>query len=55
MRIHFGAGFRVYFSRIGDVVYVLLCGGSKRGQQRDIARAKEIAKLLQKERGIKHE
>jgi len=29
MRIHFGPGYRVYFTRVGDVVYVLLCGGTK--------------------------
>ncbi len=46
MRIHFGPGYRVYFTRTGKVVYVLLCGGSKRGQQRDIARAKELARTL---------
>lgn len=49
MRIHFGPGYRVYFSRAGDVVYVLLCGGSKRTQKRDIARAKEMAVLLKEE------
>ena len=31
MRIHFGPGYRVYFARSGEVVYVLLCGGTKRG------------------------
>jgi len=46
MRIHFGPGYRVYFTRIGHVVYLLLCGGTKRGQKRDIAKAKELAKLL---------
>ena len=46
MRIHFGPGYRVYFTRTGKVDYVLLCGGSKRGQQRDIARAKELARAL---------
>ena len=46
MRIHFGPGYRVYFTRTGKVVYVLLCGESKRGQQRDIARAKELARTL---------
>ena len=46
MRIHFGPGYRVYFTRIGDVVYMLLCGGTKRGQQQDIARARELAQLL---------
>jgi len=47
MRIHFGPGYRVYFTRDGDVVYVLLCGGTKRGQQRDISKARELARLLQ--------
>ena len=46
MRIRFGPGYRVYFTRTGDVVFVLLCGGTKRGQQRDIAKAKELACLL---------
>ncbi len=46
MRIRFGPGYRVYFTRVGDVVYVLLCGGTKRKQQRDIDKAKELAKLL---------
>lgn len=55
MRIHFGPGYRVYFTHIGDVVYVLLCGGTKRGQKRDIARAKEIAKLLKRKGGMKYE
>ncbi len=46
MRIHFGTGYRVYFTRIGDLVYVLLCGGTKRRQQRDVAKAQEMAKLI---------
>ncbi|MCP4046309.1 MAG: type II toxin-antitoxin system RelE/ParE family toxin [Gammaproteobacteria bacterium] len=46
MRIHFGPGFRVYFMRIGDLVYLLLCGGTKRGQSRDITKAKQLAQLL---------
>jgi len=46
MRIHFGPGYRVYFARSGNVVYVLLCGGTKRTQNRDIAKAKELAQLL---------
>ena len=49
MRIHSGPGYRVYFSRTGDVVYVLLCGGTKRGQQRDIAKAQEMARQLEEE------
>ena len=46
MRIHFGPGYRVYFMRIGDVIYLLLCGGTKRGQSSDIAKAKELARLF---------
>ncbi len=46
MRIHFGSGYRIYFARSGEVMYVLLCGGTKRGQNRDIIKAKELARLL---------
>jgi putative addiction module killer protein len=43
MRIDYGPGYRVYFVRRGDTVAVLLCGGDKRSQDRDIARALELA------------
>lgn len=43
MRIDYGPGYRVYFVRRGDTVIVLLCGGDKRHQDRDIARALELA------------
>ena len=46
MRIHVGAGYRVYFTRRGSVVYLLLNGGTKSSQQRDIKRAKQMQKLL---------
>ena len=46
MRIHFGPGYRLYFCREDDLVYVLLCGGTKRGQRRDIVRARAMAKNL---------
>jgi putative addiction module killer protein len=46
MRIHHGPGFRVYFVRHGAAVYVLLCGGDKSSQRRDIARAKRMAREL---------
>ena len=39
LRIDVGPGYRVYFGREGTVVIVLLCGGDKRTQQRDIERA----------------
>ena len=43
LRIAFGPGYRVYFCRRGGVVYILLCGGTKRTQDRDIKRAKKMA------------
>ncbi len=39
-RIPFGPGYRVYFGRDGDKLVILLCGGVKKRQQADIARAK---------------
>jgi len=44
LRIHFGPGYRAYFVRRGAEVVVLLCGGDKDTQARDIKRAKELAK-----------
>lgn len=44
MRIHCGPGYRVYYSRLGDVVYLLLCGGDKATQRRDIKQAKALHK-----------
>ena len=41
LRIDWGAGYRVYFARIGQVIVLLLCGGDKRTQQKDIKHAKE--------------
>ncbi len=46
MRVHFGPGYRVYFCRTDDVNFVLLCGGSKRGQRRDIIKAQAMARRL---------
>lgn len=43
MRIDHGPGYRVYFTRRGDEIALLLCGGEKKTQAADIARAKEIA------------
>ena len=41
LRIHFGPGYRVYFGREGDALVILLCGGDKGSQERDIERAQE--------------
>ena len=41
LRIHYGPGYRVYFGELEDVIVILLCGGTKRSQSRDIKRAKE--------------
>ncbi|WP_116811921.1 type II toxin-antitoxin system RelE/ParE family toxin [Steroidobacter cummioxidans] len=43
MRIDYGPGYRVYFTRHDEFVILLLCGGDKRTQQADIERAIEIA------------
>ena len=43
LRIPHGPGYRVYFLRRGDEVVLLLCGGDKSSQRRDIVRAKRLA------------
>ena len=43
MRIDYGPGYRVYFKRHGAMLAILLCGGDKSTQARDIATAKAIA------------
>jgi putative addiction module killer protein len=49
MRIHFGPGYRVYYTRRGEVIYLLLLGGDKRSQKRDIKHSIEMARALNKE------
>ena len=44
LRIHYGPGYRVYFQKRGAVLVVLLCGGDKGSQARDIKAAKLLAK-----------
>lgn len=46
MKIHVGAGYRVYYTRTGQTVYFLLAGGDKSTQKKDIARAKKMAREL---------
>jgi len=43
MRIHHGPGYRVYFQKQGDTIIVLLCGGDKSTQAKDIKTAKRLA------------
>jgi putative addiction module killer protein len=47
MRIHFGPGYRVYFTQRGRVLILLLVGGDKSSQNRDISKAKALAALLE--------
>lgn len=44
LRIDYGPGYRLYFIRRGQELVILLCGGDKRTQDRDIETAKRIAK-----------
>ena len=44
LRIDYGPGYRVYFTRIGDVVLLLLCGGDKSSQASDIETAKRMVR-----------
>lgn len=46
MRIDYGPGYRVYFVRRGSSIIVLLCGGDKRRQDRDITQAIALAREL---------
>jgi putative addiction module killer protein len=41
-KIDFGPGFRIYFGQDGNTLVILLCGGTKKTQQRDIDRAKDF-------------
>ena len=40
LRIHFGAGYRIYFGQVGNTIVLLPCGGDKSSQTRDIELAK---------------
>jgi putative addiction module killer protein len=48
MRIHYGPGYRVYFMRKGEVVYLLLSGGDKSSQNRDIRNALEMSRTIRR-------
>ncbi len=42
MRIHYGPGYRIYYTKENEVVVLLLAGGDKLTQQKDIEKAKEL-------------
>lgn len=47
MKIDHGPGYRVYYTHVGDVVVILLCGGDKSTQRADIEHAIRISKQLE--------
>ena len=53
MRVDVGPGYRIYYGRREERTYLLLAGGDKSTQDRDIKRAKEMVGILKKE--TKHE
>ena len=46
MRISHGPGYRLYFTRSGETIVILLCGGDKSSQARNIAIARQLAKEI---------
>lgn len=46
MRIDYNSGYRVYYKKTGKTIVVILAGGDKRTQKRDIKQAHELAKNL---------
>ena len=47
MRIHYGPGYRVYYKRVGKKIVVLLAGGDKKSQSKDIRKALFLARNLE--------
>jgi len=45
-RIHYGPGYRLYFTMRDLVVVILLCGGEKKSQRRDLTKAKKLVSQL---------
>jgi putative addiction module killer protein len=49
MRIHSGKGYRVYYIALENMIIVLLCGGDKSSQKKDIEWAREMAAEARRE------
>jgi len=50
LRIHLGPGYRLYFGKVKDTLVIILCGGDKGDQTRDIEKAKEYWQLYNESR-----
>ena len=46
IKVDIGKGYRIYYTKKGDTVVILLCGGDKKSQQRDITKAQQMVKTL---------
>ncbi len=42
LKVHYGPGYRIYFSQLDNIIIILLCGGIKKSQSQDIKKAKEF-------------
>lgn len=49
LRVHYGPGYRLYFALLGTTVVLLLTGGTKKGQRRDVEKAQEYWKEFKKD------
>jgi putative addiction module killer protein len=55
LRIDFGPGYRIYFGRRGSMVVILLCGGEKKTQSKDISTARKYWKEYLNAETIRHD